>query len=74
MNRKWWRYAIIGILLFDVCLIVVGADRVPNVGVLTISWVEGLALQNTAVAACLKAHVMENLTVAGAILLMVSLL
>jgi hypothetical protein len=74
MNGKWWRFAIIGVLLFDLCLLVVGIMPISNAGALAVPWADGLALQNFSFDVCLKPHTMENLTMAAAVLLTVTLL
>ncbi len=74
MNGKWWRYAIIGVLLLDLCLLVVGAVPVAHTGVLNAPWIDGLALQNISFDGCMKAHVLENVTLAAAVLLTVTFL
>lgn len=42
MNKKWWRYAIIGVLLFDLCLVAVQAGSIANQGKNTTPWSQGL--------------------------------
>ncbi len=75
MNGKWWRYAIVGVLLLDLCLFVAGTIHPADVGVLALPWADGLMLQKVSLTGYLvKGHLMENLTVAAAVLLTVSLL
>lgn len=74
MNGKWWRYAIIAVLLLDMCLLVVGAIPVMHTGVLGAPWIDGLALQGISFDGCMKARVLENVTLAAAVLLTVTVL
>jgi hypothetical protein len=42
MNKKWWRYAMIGVLLFDLCLVAIQAGSVVSQGKHTAPWPQGL--------------------------------
>ncbi len=74
MNGKWWRFAIIGFLLFDLCLLVAGVLPLSSLGVHAFPWVDGLTLQNLSFSGYLKPHMMGNLTMAAAVLLTVTFL
>jgi len=74
MNGKWWRFAIIGFLLFDLWLLVMGIVPISSSGAHAAPWINGLGLQNFSLDGCLKPHMMGNLTMAAAVLLTVSFL
>lgn len=74
MNGKWWRIAIIGVLLFDLCLLIMGSIPMSGAAVHAIPWSDGLALQNFTLSSCFNPHTVENLTFAAAILLTVTFL
>jgi hypothetical protein len=45
MGGKWRRYAIIGVLLFDLCLLAVRAESMFDQGQHAAPWAQGLNLQ-----------------------------
>ncbi len=71
MNGKWWKYAIIGIVLFDLCLFFVGVIPLADGGMLAVPWGDGvLALHNVSFDGFLKTHLMQNITAAAVLLTM----
>jgi hypothetical protein len=70
MNKKWWRYAIIGVLLFDLCLVAIQAGSIANQEKNTAPWPQGL--QNVEVSfepSSPTAKTAEKLTVTTVFLL-----
>jgi hypothetical protein len=51
MNGKWRKFAIIGILLLDLCLVAVRAESLSDQGGNASSWAKGLTIP--------KAHLQE---------------
>ena len=47
MNGKWWRGALLGILLFDLCLFAVRTGPMSDGGKVVTRLMEGLSLQST---------------------------
>lgn len=77
MNRKWRKYVIIGILLFDLCLFVGGAVPFSDAGMIATPLTKSLMLSKGALhGSVVKAHTsaIGNFVVAAVILLTMTLL